>query len=138
MGKKTRMEIALELEAAGLGNALEFCEQVTAITTDVLSRDIVNGVVDGMQIIGEMLDGKLLVVMSDAEYMAAKSRLDEIKRPFGERVREYRDKNGVSQTKLANDVGISRNYLSQIEKGKASNISYEIRKRLEEHCFLWI
>ena len=35
-----------------------------------------------------------------------------------------------SQEKLAQAVGISRNYLSQIERGQATNLSWQVRQRL--------
>lgn len=49
---------------------------------------------------------------------------------FGQRVRERREKEGWSQEKLANEVGISRNYLSQIERGVATNLSWQVVQRL--------
>jgi transcriptional regulator with XRE-family HTH domain len=49
---------------------------------------------------------------------------------FGQRVRERREIEGWSQEKLANTVGISRNYLSQIERGIATNLSWQLVQRL--------
>ncbi len=49
---------------------------------------------------------------------------------FGKRVRERRDQEGLSQEELAERVGISRNYLSQIERGQANNISWQLMERL--------
>ena len=37
---------------------------------------------------------------------------------FGDNVRKRRCEEGLSQEKLAQTVGISRNYLSQIERGE--------------------
>lgn len=51
-------------------------------------------------------------------------------RPFGERVRERRMQEGLSQGKLAGKVDISRNYLSQIERGEATNLSWQLVERL--------
>jgi transcriptional regulator with XRE-family HTH domain len=42
---------------------------------------------------------------------------------FGKQVRERRTEEKLSQEKLAQAVGISRNYLSQIERGQATNLS---------------
>ncbi len=49
---------------------------------------------------------------------------------FGRRVRERRRQEGLSQEELANHVGISRNYLSQIERGQATNLSWQVMERL--------
>lgn len=49
---------------------------------------------------------------------------------FGKRVRDRRVEEGLSQEKLAQAVGISRNYLSQIERGQATNISWQVMERL--------
>lgn len=49
---------------------------------------------------------------------------------FGQRVRERRAREGWSQEELAKKVGISRNYLSQIERGVAKNLSWQVVNRL--------
>lgn len=49
---------------------------------------------------------------------------------FGMRVRTQRLQEGLSQDELADKIGISRNYLSQIERGQATNISYQYLQRL--------
>lgn len=49
---------------------------------------------------------------------------------FGSRVRDSRIKKGLSQEELAEEIRISRNYLSQIERGVATNVSLEVAKRL--------
>lgn len=49
---------------------------------------------------------------------------------FGDEIREYRRKHKLSQSELAIQVGISRNYLSQIERGISDNPSWRIRERL--------
>lgn len=36
----------------------------------------------------------------------------------------------MSQQELADKAGISRNYLSQIERGQATNLSWQVRQRL--------
>lgn len=45
---------------------------------------------------------------------------------FGERVRERRVQEGLSQADLAEKVGISRTYLSEIERGVATNLSWKV------------
>lgn len=49
---------------------------------------------------------------------------------FGRKVRDRRLEEGLSQEKLAQLVGISRNYLSQIERGQATNLSWQVMERL--------
>lgn len=49
---------------------------------------------------------------------------------IGQRVRSRREAEGWSQERLANAVGISRNYLSQIERGVARNLSWQVATRL--------
>ena len=51
---------------------------------------------------------------------------------FGLRVREKRYEEGMSQAELAERVGISRNYLSQIERGEAVNLSWQVKKGLAD------
>jgi len=49
---------------------------------------------------------------------------------FGDRVRQQRRSQKLSQQELADRVGISRNYLSQIERGVATNLSWQVHDRL--------
>ncbi len=49
---------------------------------------------------------------------------------FAKQVRDRRRQEGLSQAALAEQVGISRNYLSQIERGKATNLSWQVRQSL--------
>lgn len=49
---------------------------------------------------------------------------------FAKRVRERRRQEKLSQQALADKVGISRNYLSEIERGQATNLSWQVRERL--------
>jgi transcriptional regulator with XRE-family HTH domain len=51
-------------------------------------------------------------------------------RPFGARVRERRIQEGLNQGELARKADISRNYLSQIERGEATNLSWQLVERL--------
>ena len=50
----------------------------------------------------------------------------------GQRVLEKRPKEGRIQAELASEVGISRNYLSQIERGEAVNLSWQVKKKLAD------
>jgi transcriptional regulator with XRE-family HTH domain len=49
---------------------------------------------------------------------------------FGTVVRDRRRAEKLSQGDLAEKVEISRNYLSQIERGEATNLSWQVRSRL--------
>lgn len=49
---------------------------------------------------------------------------------FARRVRDRRIQEGLSQQELADKIEISRNYLSQIERGQATNLSWQVRERL--------
>ncbi|WP_263835073.1 helix-turn-helix domain-containing protein [Salinibacter sp.] len=49
---------------------------------------------------------------------------------FGENVRRERKNQGYSQADLAEKVDISRTYLSQIEQGRAQNLSLRLAERL--------
>lgn len=49
---------------------------------------------------------------------------------FGRQVRDRRKQEGWSQEELAEKAGISRNYLSQIERGVATNLSWQVVRRL--------
>jgi transcriptional regulator with XRE-family HTH domain len=49
---------------------------------------------------------------------------------FAQQVRERRKQENLSQEELATRVGITRNYLSQIERGQATNLSWNLREKL--------
>jgi transcriptional regulator with XRE-family HTH domain len=49
---------------------------------------------------------------------------------FGQKVRTRRIEEGWSQEELARKADISRNYLSQIERGMATNLSWQVVERL--------
>jgi transcriptional regulator with XRE-family HTH domain len=51
---------------------------------------------------------------------------------FGKQVRQRRKKEGMNQKELAAEAGISRTYLSEIERGEAQNISFRVVEKLEE------
>ena len=50
---------------------------------------------------------------------------------FGDRLKAYRKKNNLSQKELADKLGISRNYLSEVENGKKS-FSSSIEEKAEK------
>jgi len=49
---------------------------------------------------------------------------------FGKILKSYRAASHESQSEVASRLGISRNYLSQIERGKARNISFKLASRI--------
>lgn len=49
---------------------------------------------------------------------------------FGKKIRDRRLQERLNQEELAQRVGISRNYLSQIERGQATNLSWQVMERL--------
>lgn len=49
---------------------------------------------------------------------------------FAKKVRSRRLEEKLSQEELARKVGISRNYLSQIERGQATNLSWQVMEKL--------
>ena len=49
---------------------------------------------------------------------------------FAKILTAFRTANKLSQQETANRLGISRNYLSQIERGKAMNISFDLGLRI--------
>jgi len=51
---------------------------------------------------------------------------------FGDRVRAARKAQEMKQAELADKVGISRTYLSQIEQGQARNLSLRLAQGLSE------
>ena len=60
--------------------------------------------------------------------MSDRLSLDSVR--FGGLVRDRRRAEKLSQSELAEQVDISRNYLSQIERGEATNLSWNVRIRL--------
>ncbi len=49
---------------------------------------------------------------------------------LGEVLRSYREDQGLSQGEAARQLGISRNYVSLIERGVANNLSYALAQRI--------
>jgi transcriptional regulator with XRE-family HTH domain len=49
---------------------------------------------------------------------------------FADLIRAYRERTGLSQEQLARRLGVSRNYVGQIERGQARNVSFELGTRI--------
>jgi transcriptional regulator with XRE-family HTH domain len=49
---------------------------------------------------------------------------------FAQQVRAQRKAQKLSQQELAQQVEIARNYLSEIERGEATNLSWQVRQKL--------
>lgn len=50
----------------------------------------------------------------------------------GELIRQYRKREGITQSSLARSIGISRNYLSQIENDNATSVSFDVMERVRK------
>lgn len=57
-----------------------------------------------------------------------------ITKKFGERVRELRTKNNMSQEKFALHIGMDRTYLASVESGKRNISLRNIRKIARGFC----
>jgi transcriptional regulator with XRE-family HTH domain len=73
-----------------------------------------------------------VVEVPDLQDVAAVDPIDVAVVQFGLQVRDRRKQEKLSQGDLAEQVEISRNYLSQIERGEATNLSWKVRQRLCE------
>ena len=51
---------------------------------------------------------------------------------FGSQVRQRRKEESLSQKDLAEKAGLSRTYLSEIERGEAQNISFQVVEKLQK------
>jgi len=51
---------------------------------------------------------------------------------FAHLLRGYRDKTGETQEQVASRLGISRGYVSELERGEATNISLELATRIRD------
>lgn len=52
---------------------------------------------------------------------------------LGERIRRHRRERGQTQEQAAASMGISRNYLSQIEIGRATNLTATMQQRITDY-----
>ena len=54
--------------------------------------------------------------------------VSEFHKKFGEKIKELRSKKGISQEKLAFDIGVDRSYMGFIERGERNPTLSKIRK----------
>lgn len=47
-------------------------------------------------------------------------------------IQAYREQTGMTQSRLAEIIGVSRNYISLIERGLATNLSLSVYQRILE------
>ena len=83
-----------------------------------------------MNVIGKTPDGKFIIVVTANEMLSINDGTFNTQKAYesiGEDIHNYRRKLGVNQSTMANHLGMSRNYLSQIENGCARNISAKFR-----------
>ena len=93
-----------------------------------------------MNIIGKTPDGKFIVTLSTNELLTVRDdrsygshvyeSLDYAS--LGEQLLERRRLLGLSQSAMAKRLGMSRNYLSQIERGTKRNISAKFRDAIAD------
>lgn len=51
---------------------------------------------------------------------------------FGSRIKRWREERGLSQAQFAELIGISRNYVSQLERGVSTNLSLNVARRISD------
>lgn len=69
--------------------------------------------------------------------------MDETDNLFGDIIRTYREQHGLTQWQIAERLRLSRTYVSQIERGLADNLSYEVALRIlnlpgKPHSQVWV
>ena len=83
--------------------------------------------------VGETLSGNILVEMTPHEWEAV-TNLFRTSTGFtvslGDELVRYRHSKGLTQAQAAQLLGISKSYVSRIERGVAGNISSEIQHRI--------
>lgn len=78
-----------------------------------------------MRVVGQTEAGNILIELSLGEVVTFVD-FPPSAEALGEALRGYRKKNSLSQQAFAKMAGLSRNYISQIERGLAGNISFSV------------
>lgn len=92
-----------------------------------------------MKRVASLDNGNLLVEMSPDEWQAiinGEKPSNGVPADLGSKIVAWREWHGMTQQELANCVEISRNYLSQIERGVAVNVSHRIWQQFKRHGVL--
>ncbi len=85
--------------------------------------------------VGETTAGNILVEMTPREWEAVTMLFkanDIFIDHLGEELARYRRESGLSQSAVAHKLGVSRAYVSLIERGLADNVSNEVRRRIAQ------
>ena len=86
-----------------------------------------------MKPIATTLQGKLLVEMTKREWETIVQGFPLfLNDDLGTQLRQYREQEDLSQARLAERLEISRNYLSMIERGIATNLTLNLRQRVQK------
>jgi len=83
--------------------------------------------------IGETTSGNILVEMTRREWDAVNIFFragDNFVVHLGRELARYRRQSGLSQSQVAKQLGVSRAYVSLIERGIADNMSDQVRRRI--------
>lgn len=83
-----------------------------------------------MRVIGQTGSGTLIIETTQAEWTAYVTQTFVPPFDLGGAIKTHRKKTGQSQAALARLVGVSRNYISLLERGEASNPSAAVYGRL--------
>jgi DNA-binding XRE family transcriptional regulator len=85
--------------------------------------------------VGETVAGTILVEMMPEEWAAVNSLFktsDNFIEHLGDELARYRRERGLSQSEVAKQLGVSRTYISLVERGIATNVSSRMRRRITE------
>lgn len=74
-----------------------------------------------------------VAIISDTEMAAIAKKVLGVEHQFSdlrEAIASYRKHHRITQDEFATQCGVSRNYISQIERGVAKNLSLEVYQRI--------
>lgn len=83
-----------------------------------------------MKRIGKLSNGNLIAEMTPEEWQSLVTQANLMITSLASEVKQYRIRHELSQAQLARKVNLSRNYIAQIERGEASNVSHDVYKRI--------
>lgn len=89
------------------------------------------GTVIIMKKIGTLSNGNCIVEMTHNEWGVLATNEQKLNGlDLAAAIKAYRKRTGETQQRLADKTGVSRNYISQLEHGKAVNVSLDIYQRI--------